>query len=60
MAQREIPLKYRAICSDCKQPFDIRTGGLHHGRRICTDCNNEMKYRTVAPEPYKRHREINW
>lgn len=27
MAQQEIPLKCRAICSDCKKPFDLRSGG---------------------------------
>lgn len=61
MAQQEIPLKCRAICSDCKKPFDLRSGGgLHNGRRICGECYSKLKFRTIAPDYQKRRKKIDW
>lgn len=61
MAQQEIPLKYRAICPTCHQAFDMRKGSkAPDGHLICGECYSKLKFRTIAPQPRTRHREINW
>lgn len=51
MNDKEIPLKYRAICPHCKKALDIRKGVKDsQGRISCNDCVSKMEYATYIKQ----------
>ena len=41
-------LKYRAICPQCKKPFNLRDEGMwHEGYIYCADCYRSFTYREL-------------
>ena len=45
---KELKLKYRAVCPMCHKPFDLRTGKPDpvYGTLCCPDCFKQLPFRT--------------
>lgn len=56
METKEIPIKYRAICPDCKSAYDMRRGGLVKGHLYCSNCAAKIQYKYYIHVPQRNHK----